>query len=120
MVASVRCWLSSAILLLGACAPAARELPIQVVRVTRDRAPALAIFHAPDIRINAQVAPSLELEGGTVVRFDRGSWTADSAYFAEPPWTPQGTLEGTGMLRVSFCRSTESWCTVDSFPIRLN
>jgi hypothetical protein len=120
MAVFVRCSLSSAVLLLAGCGVVTREAPVQVVRVTRDNAPALAVFHQPDIRINALAAPALEMRDGAVVRFDRGGWTADSAYFAEPPWTPAEQLTGSGVLRVSFCRSTETFCSVDSFPVRLD
>lgn len=116
----MRFWQSSLLVLLAGCGPVTEGGPVQVVRVNRADQPALAIFHQPDIRINALAVPALELSGGTVVRFARGERTADSAYFAEPPWVPAGGLQGTGILRVSFCRATQSFCSVDSFPVRLD
>jgi hypothetical protein len=111
--------LAGALLLLGGCARPA-EAPIQLVEVSRDGAPALAVFHAPDVRINAQSVPALELDGHERVRIERGAWTADSAYFAEPPWIPRDSLRGSGKLHVSFCRADEAYCTVHTFPVRVD
>jgi hypothetical protein len=70
-------------------------------------------LHAgPHIKINARLAPALEMEDGTVLRFHTGRLTADSAYFAEPP---SAVLAGRharvhGALRASVCRDDEQAC----------
>ena len=65
---------------------------------------------APGVRINARLKPALELDDGTVVRFDSPQVTPDSAYFAAPPTAapPRGARRGT--LRVSVCQSGEAIC----------
>ncbi|MGN6392304.1 MAG: hypothetical protein ACTHM9_08680 [Gemmatimonadales bacterium] len=72
----------------------------------------LTLEAAPHLKINARLAPSLELSNGTVLRFTVGRLTADSAYFAEPP---SATLAGRhpavhGTLRASVCRDDEQVC----------
>ena len=47
--------------------------------------PPLRLEAAPGVRINARLKPALELDDGTVVRFDSPCVTADSAYFAAAP-----------------------------------
>ncbi len=65
---------------------------------------------APGAQINARLKPALELDDGTVVRFDSPRLTADSAYFAAAPTAapPEGARRGT--LRVSVCPSGEGIC----------
>lgn len=106
------------LVLLSGCARPP-EAPVQLVEVSREGAPALAVFHAPDVRINAQSVPVLDLEDHGRVQISRGAWTSDSAYFAEPPWIPRDSLRGAGKLHVSFCRADEAYCTVHSYPVRV-
>ena len=72
--------------------------------------PPLRLEAAPGVRINARLKPALELDDGTVVRFDSPCVTADSAYFAAAPTaaTPRAARRGT--LRVSVCPSGEGLC----------
>ena len=72
----------------------------------------LTLYAAPHLKVNAQVAPALELNDGSVLRFRTGRRTADSTYFAEPPSTVlpgrHETVHGT--LRASVCRDDEQIC----------
>ncbi len=72
----------------------------------------LTLIAAPGIRINARLKPAMELDDGSLLRFDSPSLTADSAYFAEPP---TALLAGTnrqprGTLRASVCGVHEQVC----------
>jgi hypothetical protein len=74
---------------------------------------------APHLKINARLAPALELDDGTILRFTAHRLTPDSAYFAEPP---SALLAGRhdrlhGTLRASVCRDDESVCR--SVAVRL-
>jgi hypothetical protein len=90
------------------------ERPAAAFRVTTAAAGAdtrLTLHAAPDYKVNARLAPALELPDGTVLRFDAAR-TADSAYFAEPA---QALLAGRharvhGTLRASVCRQDELVC----------
>jgi thiol-disulfide isomerase/thioredoxin len=65
----------------------------------------------PEVKINARVKPSLELDDGTILRFDSPRLTPDSAYFAEPPTAllaGRRNIEGT--LRASVCGVHEQVC----------
>jgi len=72
--------------------------------------PPLRLVAAPGVRINARLKPALELDDGTIVRFDSPHLTSDSAYFAAAPTAapPDGARRGT--LRVSVCPSGEGIC----------
>ena len=78
--------------------------------VALEAGPPLRLVAAPGVRINARLKPALELDDGTVVRFDSPRLTADSAYFAAAPTaaTPRAARRGT--LRVSICPSGEAIC----------
>src|SRR2546425_8486636 len=78
--------------------------------VALEAGPPLRLVAAPGVRINARLKPALELDDGTVVRFDSPRRTADSAYFAAAPTAapPEGARRGT--LRVSVCPSGEGLC----------
>jgi hypothetical protein len=122
--ASARFWLSGlvlSILALGCQRAVPEERPVQLVEVNREGQRAIAVSFAPGVQINALVAPTLEREGQVPLAIGRGSRTSDSAYFAEPPWTPRGDLPGgRGDLRVSYCRTTEAYCEVHVFPVTLD
>ena len=78
--------------------------------VALEAGPPLRLVAAPGVQINARLKPALELDDGTVVRFDSPRRTADSAYFAAAPTAapPEGARRGT--LRVSVCPSGEGIC----------
>ncbi len=79
----------------------------------------LTLLAAPGLRVNARLKPALELENGTVLRFDSPRLTPDSAYFAEPPTAllagRRHDLKGT--LRASVCGIEEQVCR--SISLRL-
>ncbi len=72
----------------------------------------VTLVAAPGLKVNARLKPALELDGGTVLRFDSPRITADSAYFADPP---TALLSGRyrqvrGTLRASVCGVDEQVC----------
>jgi thiol-disulfide isomerase/thioredoxin len=74
---------------------------------------------APGTKINARLAPQLELASGRSVRLTSSSVTADSAYFTEPP---EGTISGStplagARLRASVCDSAAAVCRVVTIPL---
>lgn len=79
--------------------------------LTLKAGPPLRLEAAPGVRINARLKPALELDDGTVLRFDSPLLTADSAYFAVAP-TAAAPASGSrrGTLRVSVCPSGEKIC----------
>ena len=72
----------------------------------------LTLHAAPHLKVNARVAPALELGDGTVLRFRTGLRTLDSAYYAEPPSAllPGRHARVHGTLRASVCRDDEQVC----------
>ena len=72
----------------------------------------LALHAQPGLKINARVAPALELADGTVLRFDAPGRTADSAYFTVPPIARLAGRHDQvhGRLRASVCRTDELVC----------
>jgi hypothetical protein len=89
---------------------AAPPPPLRVVADTGGSTTHLTLWAAPHLRINARLAPALELPDGAVLRFG-GPRTADSAYFAAPPTAelPRGAAL-RGRLRASVCREDEEVC----------
>src|SRR5437016_12195800 len=75
--------------------------------VALEAGPPLRLVAAPGVRINARLKPALELDGGTVLRFDSPHLTPDSAYFAAAPTAapPGGARRGTP--RASICPSRQ-------------
>src|SRR2546426_9944814 len=78
--------------------------------VALEAGPPLRLVVAPGVRINARLKPALELDDGTVLRFDSPLLTPDSAYYAAPPTaaSPGGAHRGT--LRASVCQPGEGIC----------
>ena len=73
--------------------------------------PPLRLVAAPGVRINARLKPALELEDGTVLRFDSPRLTPDSAYFAAAPTVaPPASGSRHGTLRLSVCPPSEKVC----------
>jgi thiol-disulfide isomerase/thioredoxin len=85
---------------------------VPLIALEAGPAPSLRLVAAPGVRINARLKPALELDDGTVLRFDSPYLTPDSAYFAAPPTAapvpPGGPHRGT--LRASVCPSQEKFC----------
>jgi hypothetical protein len=112
-------WRASALALaLLACGG---ERPAAPFRVTASAAGAdtrLTLHAAPGYKVNARLAPALELPDGTVLRFD-ATRTADSSYFAEPAHAllPGRHAQVHGTLRASVCRLDELVCR--SLTLRL-
>jgi len=99
--------------LATACSrPPAESGPLQVTTAPSGPDTRLTLHAAPHLKINARLAPALELRDGTVLRFSAGLRTADSSYYAEPP---SAVLSGRhaqvhGTLRASVCRDDEQVC----------
>ena len=72
----------------------------------------LTLVTEPGLKVNARLAPALELRDGTVLRFGAARLTADSAYFAEPASAllPGHHERVHGRLRASVCREDERLC----------
>jgi hypothetical protein len=97
---------ASLLLALAVAACADRATPVRLVPGQR-----LRLESAPGVRINARLAPALELADGTVLRFSASHVTPDSSYFAEAPTAaaPAGDVR-RGTLRVSVCAEAERLC----------
>jgi hypothetical protein len=72
----------------------------------------VTIHAALGLKINARLAPALELPDGSVLRFTADRLTPDSAYFAESPTAilPGRHDQVHGTLRASVCREDEQVC----------
>jgi hypothetical protein len=99
--------------LATACSrPPAESGLLQVTTAPSGPDTRLTLHAGPHLKINARLAPALELGDGTVLRFYAGLLTADSGYYAEPP---SAVLAGRharvhGTLRASVCRDDEQVC----------
>lgn len=99
--------------LTGACSRSpAPSSELRVVLESAGPDTRLTLHAETGLKINARVAPALELADGTVLRFDARERTPDSAYFAAPPIA---LLTGRhdelhGRLRASVCRTDELVC----------
>jgi hypothetical protein len=99
--------------LAAACSrPPTESGPLEVTTAPSGPDTRLTLHAGPHLKINARLAPALELEDGTVLRFRAGLRTADSAYYAEPP---SAVLAGRharvhGILRASVCRDDDQVC----------
>ena len=74
---------------------------------------------APGAKINARLAPQLELASGRTVRLTSASVTADSAYFTAPPEVtiPANTPLTGARFRASVCDSAATVCRVVTVPL---
>ena len=96
-----------------ACSPrAGAPAPLQLATSPSGPDTRLTLVAAPHLKVNARLAPALELADGSVLRFDAARRTADSAYFAVPP---SALLPGRhdrvhGTLHASVCRDDERVC----------
>jgi hypothetical protein len=102
--------LLAAVAACSAAPPA--DAPLRLTTAPLGAGTRLILHAAPHLKVNARVAPALELGDGTVLRFLAGRRTADSAYYTEPP---SALLPGRhervhGTLRASVCRDDERIC----------
>ena len=97
------------LLVLATLAVAACHGPQPLVAL--EAGPPLRLVAVPGVRINARLKPALELDDGTVLRFDSPRVTSDSAYFAAAP-TAVAPRSGSryGTLRLSVCPSGQEIC----------
>lgn len=79
--------------------------PFRITSMPQGADTRLTLIATPGLRINARIKPALELTDGSIVRFDSGSLSADSAYFAGPPTAvlPGRHSRVEGTLRASVC-----------------
>jgi len=97
---------------LGCRQPPRAEAPLHLTTSAAGSDTRVTLHAGPHLKINARLAPALELAGGTVLRFSTGRLTPDSAYFAEPP---SALLVGRhdhvrGTLHASVCGVDEQVC----------
>ncbi len=110
------------VLVLTAAALAACGPPVPF-RLAVERGGALRRFSliaAPGVRINARLKPSLELEDGTVLRFDSPHLTAEHAYFADAPTVETASRSALhrGVVRASVCSTGERVCRSLALAVR--
>jgi len=94
-----------AVLLLATAAACQSPPPVAL-----QPGPPLRLVAAPGVRINARLKPALEVDDGTIVRFDSPHVTPDSAYFAAAPTAAPPGAARRGTLRVSVCPFGEGIC----------
>jgi len=97
---------------VGCRASSRSDAPLYLTAGAHGSDTRVTLHAAPHLKINARLAPALELAGGTVLRFGDAPLTADSAYFSQPP---SALLTGRhdevhGTLRASVCRDDEQVC----------
>jgi hypothetical protein len=107
---SARALLALTWFLAAACSPSSGPLRVSTTVIGSDTR--LSLVSPPELRINARLKPVLELSDGRIVRFDSGSLTPDSAYFAAPPTAllPGRHPRVRGTLRVSVCDTGALTC----------
>ena len=103
-------WLAATLAALGCGTAAPGPLRLATARAGPDTR--VTLIAEPGLKVNARLAPALELPDGVVLRFGAARLTADSAYFAEPA---SALLPGHhdrlhGTLRASVCREDELVC----------
>lgn len=109
-----------ALLLLLGVAGCRTAVPFRVAVERGTGVRRFTLLGAPGARINARLKPALELEDGTVLRFDAPHLTPDSAYFADAPTVEAPLDEGThrGIVRASVCPAGEKICRSFVVPVR--
>jgi fermentation-respiration switch protein FrsA (DUF1100 family) len=102
-----------------ACRNAEPAAPLSLLASPDGPNTQLALIASPGLKLNARLAPALELAGGPVLRFHGTRLTTDSAYFAEPPVVvlPGHNPTVRGILRASVCDSGATVCR--SLEVRL-
>ena len=98
---------------LASCSDApARPAPLHLSTAPSGADTRVTLHAGPGLKVNARLAPALQLGDGSVLRFDAGRRTADSAYFAEPPsalWAGRHQ-SAHGTLHASVCYDRERVC----------
>lgn len=105
--------LTVALAIIAACTGRPAESgPLSLTTTPAGPNTRVTLVAEPNVKVNARLAPALELADGTVLRFDAGRLTADSAYFAEPATAllPGRRAAVHGTLRASVCRDDERVC----------
>jgi hypothetical protein len=105
--------LGALLMAAAACSfPPSADTPLRLAATPFGPDTRLTLHAGPHLKVNARVAPALELSNGTVLRFLTGRRTADSAYYTEPPSTvlPGRHERVRGTLRASVCRDDEQIC----------
>ena len=94
-----------------ACGGGRPDAPFRVTTSAAGADTRLTLITAPGYKVNARLAPALELPDGTVLRFDAAR-TADWSYFAEPAHVLLAGRHAQvhGTLRASVCRQDELVC----------
>jgi len=122
MTESSHCWRSrravikgrGVLLLAAALVACGRPAPLSLEIESGGGGQRLEVRAAPGLRLNARLAPALELADGRVIRFTSPVLTADSAYFAVAPtaWLPGGSGRPHGLLRAGVCVEGTLVCRV--------
>ncbi len=101
-------WLVLGVLGCGASTPA----PLRLAASRAGPDTRVTLIAEPGLKVNARLAPALELPDGRVLRFRAARLTEDSAYFAEPASAllPGHTTRLHGTLHASVCREDELVC----------
>lgn len=104
-------------LTLASCRPAA---PFQLAVERAAGVSQFRLVAAPGARVNARLKPALELEDGTVLRFDSPHRTPDAAYFSDAPTVEARLGESVhgGVLRASICATGERLCRSVALAVR--
>ncbi|MBA3658625.1 MAG: hypothetical protein H0W67_03425 [Gemmatimonadales bacterium] len=99
-------------LVAAGCARSSAPEPLRVAVATADGGTRLTLVAAPGLKINARLAPALELRDGGIVRFRSPQLTPDSAYFSAPPsaFVPGSDRRPHGRLRASVCDAGATVC----------
>lgn len=96
-----------------------KAIPVVAAPVTLSvQGDKLTLRPAAGGRINARLAPTIELASGERIVFDQGALDSDSAYFAEPPTA--SFRSGTallGILRVGVCPAGLAVCQSFELPV---
>jgi hypothetical protein len=97
---------------VGCRHPPRTDVPLHLTTSVAGRDTRVTLHADPHLKINARLAPALELVDGGVIRFSAARLTPDSAYFAEPP---SALLAGhhrqvRGTLHASVCGIEELVC----------
>ncbi len=112
-MSAVRSRVAAAGLVFAVACAGPAEPPLRVTTSVAGEETRLVLEAGSRLKINARLAPALELNGGgPVIRFSARRLTPDSAYFAEPPVALLGGRHARvhGTLRASVCREDEAVC----------